>query len=136
MRPTLNIILDYLEESGKIEKEVKGILWIRQKEINNELRKRLNEDELIKMKTKIIKILKKNDVVKAGIFGSYARGEAKKDSDIDILIKFKGSKSLFDLVRVERELKEALNVDVDLITYNSINPHLKESILRDEVKII
>ena len=46
---------------------------------------------------KIAFILRKNGVVKAGIFGSYARGEAKKNSDIDILIKFKGSKSLFDL---------------------------------------
>jgi len=43
--------------------------------------------EISRIKRKIIPILRKNDVVRAGIFGSYARGEAKKRSDIDILIK-------------------------------------------------
>ena len=40
-----------------------------------------------KMKPTIVRILKKNGVIRAGIFGSYARGEQKKKSDIDILIK-------------------------------------------------
>ncbi len=37
----------------------------------------------------LVPILKRNGVLKAGIFGSYARGEQKKQSDVDILIKFK-----------------------------------------------
>jgi predicted nucleotidyltransferase len=81
-----------------------------------------------------IPILKRNGVVKAGIFGSYARGEAKKRSDIDMLIKFKGS--LLDLVRIERVLKTKLGKKVDLLTYKSISPYLKEQILNEEVKII
>lgn len=89
-----------------------------------------------KVVSRIVKILKKNDVVKAGIFGNYARGEAKKNSDIDILIKFKRRKSLYDLVGVERELKSALKKDVGLLTYNSINPLLKNIILKEEVKIL
>ncbi len=92
--------------------------------------------EIQKIKPIIVKILKKNDVVRAGIFGSYARGEAKKSSDIDILIKFKGRKSLFDLVRLERELKLNLKKNVDLLTYNSINHLLKDNILHDEVRIL
>ena len=92
--------------------------------------------ELKQLKPIIVKILKKNDVVKAGIFGSYARGEQTKKSDIDILIKFKGRKSMFDLVRVERELRSTLKKQVDLLTYKSIHPLLKKSILEDEVKII
>ena len=80
-------------------------------------------------------ILKRNGVVKAGIFGSYAKGENKKNSDIDMLIKFKGKKSLLDLVSLERKLKTALKKDVDLITYKSINPLLKDYILNDEVRI-
>ena len=43
--------------------------------------------EIEKIKSKIVKILKKNKVKKAGIFGSYARGEQKKNSDIDIVVK-------------------------------------------------
>ena len=88
---------------------------------------------LEKIAKKILPILKKNGVAKAGIFGSVARGEQKKGSDIDILVEFDGS--LLDLVRLERELQEKLGRKVDLLTYNSISPYLKERILKDEVRI-
>ena len=93
---------------------------------------------LNQLKKKIIPILKHNDVVKAGIFGSYARGEAKKRSDIDILIEVrKGKKfSLFDLVGLQMELEEKLGKKVDLLTYNGISPYLRKYILEDEIKII
>ena len=94
------------------------------------------KNDLQEIKRKIIPILKKNGVIKAGIFGSYARGEQKKNSDVDILIKYGKSKSLLDLVRLERELKELLKKKVDIITYNSINHLIKDRILREEVKII
>tara|TARA_Y100000310_G_C20495670_1_gene721413 strand:- start:566 stop:877 length:312 start_codon:yes stop_codon:yes gene_type:complete len=84
-----------------------------------------------------IPILKKNGVIKAGIFGSYARGDAKQKSDIDMLIKFKGStKSLLDLIKLEDELKQNLNKEVDVITYRSINKLIKKNILNEEVRIL
>lgn len=86
------------------------------------------------IKKKIVKILKKNKVVRAGIFGSYARGEAKKKSDVDILIEFDGS--LLDLVGLEMELKKILKIKVDLLTYGGISPYLKDRILNEEIKII
>ena len=94
--------------------------------------------EIEKMKPKIIEVLKKNGVKKAGIFGSYARGEQKKDSDIDILIEVKrGVKfSLLDLIGLELELKKRLRKKVDLLTYNGIRPYLKDRILSEEVRII
>ena len=94
------------------------------------------KDQITSLKRIIIPILKKNDVVKAGIFGSYARGQAKKKSDIDILIQFKGRKSLLDLVHVKHELEDHLKKKVDLITYKSIHPLLKKEILNEEIKVI
>ncbi|HIH11458.1 TPA: nucleotidyltransferase family protein [Candidatus Woesearchaeota archaeon] len=91
---------------------------------------------LLSLQKKVVPILKKNGVVKAGIFGSYARGEEKKNSDVDILIQFKGRKSMFDLVHLEHELEDRLRKKVDVITYKSIHPLLKESILKDEVRIL
>jgi len=87
---------------------------------------------------KIIDVLKRNGIVKAGIFGSYARGDAKKNSDIDILIEVKNKKkfSLFDLVGLEMELEKKLGKKVDLLTYKGVNRHLKKYILSDEVRII
>jgi len=90
--------------------------------------------QLNTLKRKIIPILKKNHVVRAGIFGSYARGDVKKKSDVDILIEFNGS--LLTLVRIERELKEGIGKKVDLLTYKGIHPLLKERILKEEVRII
>ncbi|MBU0456823.1 MAG: nucleotidyltransferase family protein [Nanoarchaeota archaeon] len=92
--------------------------------------------EIAEIKRKALPLLKKYDVSKAGVFGSYARGEAKKGSDIDMLIQFKGRKSLLDLVGLEQELKKTLNRKVDLITYKYIHPRLKERILNDEIRIL
>jgi len=65
--------------------------------------------ELKELKSKVRKVLKKHGVVRAGFFGSYARGEQKKNSDVDILIEVKGRKfSLFDLVELEMEIEKAL----------------------------
>ncbi len=92
--------------------------------------------EINKIRNIVLPLLKKNGVVKAGIFGSYARGKFTKKSDIDILIKFKGRKSLLDLVGLEMELEKALKKKVDLLTYNSINHLLKDKIMKEEVKIL
>jgi len=84
----------------------------------------------------ILPILKKNSVTRAGIFGSVARGEASNESDVDILVEFGERKGLFDLVRLERELKVILGRKVDLLTYDSINHLLREKILLEEVRIL
>lgn len=88
---------------------------------------------LNKLKKKIIPILKKNNISRAGIFGSYARGDIKKKSDVDILIEF--NDSLLTLVGIEMELEKALRKKVDLITYGGIHPPLKKRILDEEVRI-
>ncbi len=95
------------------------------------------KDSLAEIKKIAVPILRKNNVVRAGIFGSFARGEAKKNSDIDILIEVKAKKfSLLDLVGVELELKKNLRKDVDLLTYKGIDPLLKDRIMKEEVRII
>ncbi len=85
---------------------------------------------------KIAKVLKEKGVTKAGLFGSYARGEETSTSDVDILVKLKSSQDLFDLVSIERELKIVIKKKVDLVTYNGLNPKIKSQILTEEVKII
>ncbi|MEK6913101.1 MAG: nucleotidyltransferase family protein [Nanoarchaeota archaeon] len=88
------------------------------------------------IKSKIIKILKKHGVVRAGIFGSYARGEQNEKSDIDILIQPSENMSLLDLSGLKIELEENLGRKVDLVSYKYIHPYLKERILESEMRII
>ena len=77
-------------------------------------------------------IFKKQGVLKASIFGSFARGDNNKNSDIDFLVKLVSGKSLLDLIGLKQELEDALGKKVDIITYNSIHPLLKKSILKDQ----
>jgi len=82
-----------------------------------------------------VPILKKNGVKKASIFGSYARGEAKKKSDIDILVQPPKGMG-FEFFGLNLELEEKLGKKVDLLTYKSVSPYLKKYIMADEVRIL
>lgn len=91
--------------------------------------------ELDKIKPVIIKILKQHGIRRAAIFGSYARGEQKKSSDIDILVEL--SKPLgFRFIGIQLELERILGKKVDLLTYQEISPNLKGYILAGEVPIL
>jgi predicted nucleotidyltransferase len=84
---------------------------------------------------KIINICRKNDVSMIGVFGSTARGEATESSDIDLLVKLSKPKSLLSIVKLERNLSEAVGQKVDLLTEGAISPYLKERIFK-ELKVI
>lgn len=79
----------------------------------------------------IKKILKQHDVKRADLFGSYARGDADRNSDIDILFEFRGQKSLFDHAGLKITLEDRIGKKVDLITYDSVYSRLKPYIMRD-----
>ena len=87
------------------------------------------------IKKKIIPILRRQGVTKAALCGSFARGEAKKRSDVDLLVNLQKNKTLLDLVGLKLELEEKLGRKVDVLTYDSINHHLKDIILNEQ-KII
>lgn len=89
---------------------------------------------LLPIVKKIIVILKKYGVKKAGIFGSYARKEQTKSSDIDIIIDPPKGMGL-KFVTLARELEEEIGKKVDLVSYNGIHPMLKQHILKEEVPI-
>jgi len=101
------------------------------------LTKRVMIDKIYNMTTKNIKskmtpILKNQGVVKAAIFGSAIKNKRKKGGDIDILVKFKGEKSLFDLVRLKLELEKKTGEKIDILTYSSIHPLLRNIILKEQ----
>ncbi|MFH0752920.1 MAG: nucleotidyltransferase domain-containing protein [archaeon] len=110
-------------------------LCLLEKNADKELNCVRDPEGLRKIKEKIIKILKKNKIKKAGIFGSYAIGGEKKNSDIDILIQ--PTKNMgFGFTGLEIELSKKLGKKVDLVSYNGLSPYLKDKILSQEVRII
>jgi len=95
-----------------------------------------NNEELGKIKKKIIPVLKEYNVTKAGIFGSYARGDHKKNSDIDILIEINNKAGLIEIIRLKGLLQKATKKKVDLVEYETIRKELRDQILNDEVRIL
>lgn len=90
--------------------------------------------EIEAIKQKVIPVLKENKVTKAGIFGSYARGEQNKKSDVDILVEVKYD--LVELIRLKNTLEKAIKKKVDLVEYCTIRKELKDSILNDEIQLL
>jgi hypothetical protein len=89
------------------------------------------------IKNIILSHLKDYDVLKVGIFGSFARGDNKKGSDIDILVEFKESPSLLSLIKLENTLSEILGIKVDLVTTGALkNKRIKKSIKKDLISIL
>ena len=89
------------------------------------------------MTRQIADYFKTQPVLKAWLFGSYARGEERKDSDIDILILPDKTQhfSLFTLSEIYEDLKDLLGCEVDLITEGGLMPFARESADRDKILI-
>lgn len=88
------------------------------------------------IKTIIKPILNKYGITEVYLFGSYARGEAKNSSDIDIYCEKGNVKTLIDQGLLEEELEVALNKKVDIIfTTSYINDYFKTQIMEDMIKL-
>ena len=93
-----------------------------------------NEIELIKKK--ILPVLKEHKVTKAGIFGSCARGEQNKKSDLDILIEVNDNMGLIAFISLKMLIEKAIKKKIDLVEYDAIRKELREKILNEEIPII
>lgn len=96
----------------------------------------------IKRKTDMDKIIetlrlyfKEQPVLKAWLFGSFAKGEQKTGSDIDILVAFDDGVGLFQYASMQSDLEDILDKEVDLVSESSLFPWVKESVFNDRVLI-
>jgi len=89
-----------------------------------------------KMIEKIKLILREKGVTKAAVFGSYARGEQKKSSDIDLLVELPDEMTLFGMGGLKVDLEENIGKKVDLVEYHLLHPLLKEEILKEQIPIL
>lgn len=70
-----------------------------------------------------------------GIFGSYARGDNKETSDIDLLVEFSAPIGMFKFIEMEEFLSKALGKKVDLVTKKALKPIIKDEILKETVYV-
>ena len=79
----------------------------------------------------------KYKIKEIGIFGSYVRGEQKKQSDIDILVEFEETAdlSLLDFIGIENYLSDVLGIKVDLVEKHTLKPRIGKHVLEEVVNI-
>jgi uncharacterized protein len=92
--------------------------------------------ELRDLSEQVVPTLRRFGVVRAGVFGSVVRGEARPESDLDLLVEFEQGRTLFDLVELKDELSRVLGRRADVLTYGSLHPLLRDRVLRDQVAIL
>ena len=78
--------------------------------------------------------LKKYGIHSLSVFGSVARGEARKNSDVDILVDFEKPVGLFEYARLKMYLEGVLGREVDLVTPDALRKELREDILREAIR--
>lgn len=80
-------------------------------------------------------VLRQAGVKRAAVFGSFARGDATSESDLDLLIEFQEGKGLLDLIALKNHLEEALGMKVDVVTYRSLSPFMRDAIMQEQISV-
>ena len=94
----------------------------------------MHRDEIVSRLAGSRDLLARFGVKELYLFGSAVRNEARDDSDVDLLVEFEQPVSLFQFVRLQREIEAVLDCRVDLVTRRAIKPQLRDRILREAVR--
>ena len=73
----------------------------------------------------------RHGVSRVRVFGSFARGDQRRGSDLDLLVRMRKGSDLLDLIGFKHDLEDALGRKVDVLTDGAISPYIREKILRE-----
>ncbi len=93
-------------------------------------------DQLLEEKRgEILRIASKHGAREVRVFGSVARGEADRESDIDFLVELETGRSLLDLGGLQMELESLLGRRVDVVTVRGLKARIRERVLREAIPV-
>ena len=92
-------------------------------------------DDLRALRADILRLAEQNNAHDIRVFGSVARGDARPDSDIDFVARFREGTSIFDMVGLWLDLKDLLGREVDLIADHPEGGTVREAALREAIEI-
>ena len=79
----------------------------------------------------ILRIARSHGARRVRVFGSFARGEEREDSDLDVLVDLEPGRDLLDIVAIKQDLEALLGRKVDVVTERAVSPYIRESVLRE-----
>ena len=85
---------------------------------------------LIDNRAEILRIANANGATRVRIFGSFARGMARPDSDVDVLVDLEPGSDLFDLIAIKHGLEDLLDCEVHIVTEAAISPYFRDEVIR------
>lgn len=88
-----------------------------------------------KIKSLVSPLLEPYSMKYLGVFGSYARGTANKQSDIDLLVKLDNPPGLVGYIKLQENLSKILGKKVDLVSFRAVSRQLKPYIYRDLITL-
>ena len=91
---------------------------------------------LLKLQSEVEPVMRRRGVIRAGVFGSVARGQDTPESDVDFLVEFEEGRTLLDLSGLRLDLRDLLDRDVDVATPSSLHPRLRDQILAELVPLL
>ncbi|MGV9172109.1 MAG: nucleotidyltransferase family protein [Promethearchaeia archaeon] len=87
------------------------------------------------LENELPKLKKKYHIKYLGVFGSFVRKEQNENSDLDILISFRRTPTLFQFIQLENYLSQILDLKVDLVMKDTLKPAIGSHILNEVIKI-
>lgn len=91
------------------------------------------EEILTRLRANLPDLRERYHIASLGVFGSYVRGEQRKRSDLDILVEFTISPSLFKLADLQNELSAQTGVPVDIALKKTLKPRIGQRILAEVI---
>ena len=93
------------------------------------------EPSIEQIRSRVESTMARRGVLRAAVFGSFARGTATESSDVDFLVEFEAGRSLVDLAGLRLDLCEVLGREVDVATLGSLHPEMRDRIVSESVRI-
>ena len=86
---------------------------------------------LVNRRQEILEIAASHGMRNVRVFGSVARGDARPDSDLDLLVDVEPGRTLLDVIGLEQDLEQLLGRKVDVVTEGGLSPYLQHRILAE-----
>ena len=92
-------------------------------------------DRLQQQKEEIYKIARRHNAEKVYVFGSCARREETPESDVDLLVDFNPTATLFDQVEIQDAVHSLLGCKVDVVSKRGLHPYIRRRVLAEAVEL-
>lgn len=133
------LVLRAMVATGMSQREIASALGVSQPAVSQQLKaapdlREVHPETLLEAAAPVIKRLaEERGYTRLAVFGSVARHQARRDSDIDFLVEAPEGTSSFGLIRFQQLLEQILGRRIDLISYGGLKPRLDDDIRREAV---